>query len=233
MTQVYCTTMLSESLYLSAFLMGLLGTAHCAGMCGGIVSALAIGVSPQQRTTRLTPYLLSYNSGRILSYMVAGSAAAAVGSVVSQAGEGILIRQLFTLFSASLMILLGLYLAGWWPTAILLIERTGSHLWRRIEPLAKRWIPIRSPLQALVAGLLWGWLPCGLVYTALLWCLSAESVLQGSLIMGSFGLGTLPALLGIGLLSANLVNQLQRRWVRTSAGIMVATLGIYQLTALL
>ncbi len=225
--------MLTESIYLSAFLMGLLGTTHCAGMCGGIVSALTIGINPQQRSQQAIPYLLSYNSGRILSYTVAGAGMAAVGSTLSSMGEGMVIRQLFTLLSASIMILLGLYLSGWWPRAILAIERGGALIWRRIEPLAKRWIPIRSLPQALVAGLLWGWLPCGLVYTALLWSLSAESTIQGALIMSSFGLGTLPALLGIGLLSGKMVEHLQKGWIRASAGIMVGGFGIFQLTTLL
>lgn len=233
MPAVYCAAMLTESLYLSAFLMGLLGSTHCAGMCGGIVSALTIGIDPQQRTTRTPPYLLAYNGGRILSYMVAGAVIAAVGGLLSALGEGIVVRQLFTLLSATLMVLLGLYLSGWWPTAILKIEQGGALIWRQIEPIAKRWIPIRSMTQATVAGLLWGWLPCGLVYTALLWAMSAESTLQGALIMGSFGLGTLPALFGLGLLSEKLGQHLQRPWVRASAGIMVATFGIFQLTTLL
>ncbi len=130
------------------------------------------------------------------------------------------------------MILLGLYLSGWWPRAILAIERGGSWIWQWIEPVAKRWIPIRSTTQALIAGLLWGWLPCGLVYTALLWSLSAESTLQGALIMGCFGLGTLPVLLGLGLFSGKLADQLQKRWIRTSAGIMVGSFGIFQLMTL-
>lgn len=223
----------SESLYLSAFLMGLLGATHCAGMCGGIVTALTIGIDPQQRSQRVAVFLLSYNSGRILSYMAAGATMALIGSALAALGEGMWIRQLLTLLSATIMILLGLYLSGWWPGAILKIERIGSLLWRQIEPVAKRWIPIRSTTQALVAGVLWGWLPCGLVYTALLWSLSAESILQGTLIMGSFGLGTLPALLGLGLISGTIAEQLQKRWVRTSAGIMVSSFGIFQLTTLL
>ncbi|MBT3308431.1 MAG: sulfite exporter TauE/SafE family protein [Gammaproteobacteria bacterium] len=225
--------MLMESLYLSAFIMGLLGSTHCAGMCGGIVSALSIGIDPQQRNQRITLYLLAYNGGRILSYMVAGALIATLGSALSTIGEGMVIRQIFTLLSALLMILLGLYLSGWWPAAILKIERGGAIIWHRIEPIARRWIPIRSSLQAWGAGLLWGWLPCGLVYTALLWSLSAESTLQGALIMGSFGLGTLPALFGLGLFSSQLSNHLQQQWVRATAGIMVASFGIFQIFTLL
>lgn len=219
--------MLTESLYLSALLMGLLGSTHCAGMCGGIVSALTLGSPRQQHPL---PYLIAYNSGRIASYIVAGALIATVGGMLSAIGEGMVIRQGFALLSGLLMILLGLYLSGWWPRAILIIERGGSHLWKLIEPLAKRWIPIRSIGQATVAGALWGWLPCGLVYTALLWALSAESTLQGAIIMASFGIGTLPALMGLGLASHHFSSRLQQPWLRQLAGIMVISFGIYQLT---
>lgn len=212
--------------------MGLLGGVHCVGMCGGIVTALSIGISPGNPPRSPATYLLAYNSGRILSYTIAGTIMASLGGIITLVGEGIWVRQLMTLISASFMLLLGLYLSGWWPTAILRIERLGGVIWKRIEPQARRWIPIRSSTQALVAGLLWGWIPCGLVYTALLWSLSATSPLQGGLIMLSFGVGTLPVLFGLGLFSSSITPHLQKGWIRASAGIMVSCFGIYQLTAL-
>ncbi len=224
--------MLAESIYLSAFLMGLLGSTHCAGMCGGIVSALTAGISPKQRLTESTRYLLAYNGGRIGSYAIAGTMMALLGSTLSMMGEGMVIRRGFILLSATLMILLGLYLSGLWPAAILKIEQGGAVIWKRIEPIAQRWIPIRSTSHAWVAGMLWGWLPCGLVYTALLWALSAEHPVQGTLLMVSFGLGTLPALLSIGIFSRKVLQHLQTGWVRATAGIMVAAFGIFQLTTL-
>ncbi|HIJ23236.1 MAG TPA: sulfite exporter TauE/SafE family protein [Gammaproteobacteria bacterium] len=224
--------MLTESLLFSAFLMGLLGSTHCAGMCGGIVSALTIGIEQQQRKQHIATYLVAYNSGRIFSYMVAGALIASIGNILGVIADAIIVRQLLTLFSASLLILLGFYLSGLWPTAILKIEQGGAYLWRFIEPTAQRWIPIRTNAQAIVAGLLWGWIPCGLVYTALLWAMSAESILYGALIMGSFGLGTLPALFGLGLFSGELSKHLQQQWVRLTTGIMVASFGLFQLTTL-
>ena len=223
-----------ESLYLSAFLMGLLGGVHCAGMCGGIVSGLTLGIPTERRESRtlLLPYLLSYNSGRILSYVVAGMFVALLGTTAEGLGGGMEIRRGFTLVAAVVMVLLGLYLTGWWTGAILQIEKAGSLLWRLIEPVARRFIPIRSSAQALVAGLLWGWLPCGLVYTALIWALTAGSVAQGGLVMASFGLGTLPTLVGLGYLSSSLISRLQQQSVRTVAGIMVAGFGFHQLYTL-
>ena len=222
--------MLEHSIYLSALLMGLLGGGHCAGMCGPIVSAITIGGGQKQRTSLTYPLL--YNSGRIFSYLVAGIAVAAMGGVATQLGDGMADRRILSITAASVMILLGLYLSGWWPRGILLIERGGALLWRLIEPVARRFIPIRSPQQALVAGALWGWIPCGLVYTALLWALAAESITQGGMIMVSFGVGTLPTLLGISLFSSTLLTHLQKPWIRRTTGIMVASFGILQLYTL-
>lgn len=226
--------MLAESIYLSMFLMGLLGGTHCVGMCGGIVSALTMGLPREKRehSNSLTLYLLLYNFGRISSYFIAGLVFASMGSLLEKVGNAMIVRQIFTILAAILMIFLGLYLAGWSKTVINKIEQTGSLLWKGIQPLARKFIPIRTPGQALIAGLLWGWLPCGLVYTALIWAISAESILQGGLIMASFGIGTLPTLIGIGFFSATLIRYVQKQWVRSLAGIIVAGFGVFQLVDL-
>lgn len=220
-----------DPVYASVFVMGLLGGTHCAGMCGGIVSALSMSLSPQHRNSsnRLAAYLLLYNVGRISSYAMAGFIVATFSGVLTSLADGMMLRQIFTWLSAGLMILLGLYLAGWWPNVILKIEYAGQFIWKLIQPLAQKFIPVQSPVQALAAGLLWGWLPCGLVYTALLWTLSAHSSAQGALIMVSFGLGTLPAMLGIGFFSARLLPYMQKQWLRVSTGVLMIAFGIYQL----
>lgn len=215
--------------------MGLLGGTHCAGMCGGIVSALTMGLPKEKRenSESLTLYLLLYNFGRISSYILAGLIFASMGSLLEKAGNAMIVREIFTIMAAILMIFLGLYLAGWWKTAINKIEKIGGLLWKGIEPLARKFIPIQSPAQALIAGVLWGWLPCGLVYTALIWAISAESIVQGGLIMASFGVGTLPTLIGIGFFSGTLIRYIQKPWVRILAGMIVAGFGVYQLVGLL
>ena len=98
------------------------------------------------------------------------------------------------LFAAAFMIALGLYLADWWR-GLALLEKLGMKLWRHIQPLAQRLFPIDNPPQAFLLGLLWGWLPCGLVYSVVAWSLTAGSALDGAKLMLGFGLGTLPALL--------------------------------------
>jgi len=219
-----------EPIYISALLIGLLGGTHCVGMCGGIVTALTIGLSNQKRNDggSFFIYQLSYNIGRILTYTITGALVASIGAVSEHYGFGMQVRKILTLMAASVMIFLGLYLTGWWKTAIIKIENIGSILWRRIEPLAKNFIPIRSISHALIAGILWGWLPCGLVYSALFLAMSANSISQGALIMWSFGIGTLPVLLGLGYVSTNFIAHLQKQWVRTTAGTIIFCFGIFQ-----
>ncbi|MEC9296732.1 MAG: sulfite exporter TauE/SafE family protein [SAR324 cluster bacterium] len=220
--------MFEESLYFSAFLIGLLGGTHCAGMCGGIISGLTLGVSEENRRKNLLPFSLLYNFGRIISYSVAGAMVTSLGTISDNYGFGIEVRKILTLLAATIMIFLGLYLTGWWITVILKIEKIGTFLWQRIEPYAKRYIPIRSKGHALIAGLLWGWLPCGLVYSTLFLAMSGKGVAQGVMVMTSFGIGTLPALLTIGYFSDSLIAHLQKKWIRTFAGIMIVGFGIFQ-----
>ena len=94
--------------------------------------------------------------------------------------------------------------------------------------MAKKFITIRSISHALIAGILWGWLPCGLVFSALFFAMSANSISQGALIMRSFGVGTVPVLLGLGYVSTNFIAYLQNQWVRTTAGTIIICFGIFQ-----
>ena len=124
------------------------------------------------------------------------------------------------------MVALGLYLANWWR-GLVWLEKLGARLWRHIQPLGQKLFPIKNPMEAYLLGLLWGWLPCGLVYTVVAWSLTAGSALDGAKLMLGFGIGTLPAL----LIAGNALNYF-RNWVRspllrTSAGIMVIAFGLY------
>jgi sulfite exporter TauE/SafE len=129
------------------------------------------------------------------------------------------------------MILLGLYLAGWnqW---VLVFEKAGGALWSRLQPLFKKLLPVKSLPGALVAGFFWGWLPCGLVYSILVAALAAGSATSGAALMLSFGLGTLPNLLGMALFANRLQPLLQQTAVRRVAGLMVAGFGVWGLTRL-
>jgi sulfite exporter TauE/SafE len=209
-----------DSGFLALFLVGLLGGTHCVGMCGGIVGALSMGV-PARWSMHL-----AYNGGRILSYAAAGSIAGALGAA-SMGLEGQVPVRLILYFVANLMLVaLGLYLLGI-TRALAFTERAGQALWLRLQPLTRRFLPARSAAQAFPLGLLWGWLPCGLVYSALAMALTAGSAGRGALMMLAFGLGTLPNLLLAGMLLARLNEFVRRPVVRTFSGLLVLGFGIY------
>jgi sulfite exporter TauE/SafE len=213
---------MSDSGFLALFLVGLLGGTHCVGMCGGIVGALSMG-----GPARLTLHL-AYNFGRILSYATAGALVGALGGL-SLALSGQLPLRLALYVLANLMLIaLGFYLMGV-TRALAFTERIGQNLWRRIQPLTRRFVPARTPLQAFPLGLLWGWLPCGLVYSALATALTSGSAEKGALLMLAFGLGTLPNLLLAGYLLARLKHLVQQPAVRLVAGLLVAGFGVWGL----
>ncbi len=216
--------------YLAAFLIGLSGGAHCFGMCGGIVGALTLGLPPtpgHPLRARL-PYLLAYNLGRIASYMVAGALAGGVGAWAAHLLSVHRAQLGLQLLAGLFMILLGLYLAGW-SAALGRLERASGVLWRRIEPLGRRFFPVRTSLRALGIGLVWGWLPCGLVYSVLVWAVGAGGALEGALLLLSFGLGTLPALLAMGTAAATLAEFVRRPAVRRLVGTLVMLFGTHEI----
>jgi len=214
-----------ESSFLALFLVGLLGGAHCVGMCGGIVGALAMGAPAR------CGLLLAYNAGRILSYAGAGAIAGALGEAsIALAGQ-LPLRSLLYLLANLMLIALGLYLLGF-SSALAFTERLGQKLWRHLQPLTRRYLPARGPLQAFPLGLLWGWLPCGLVYSALATALSSGSAAQGAGLMLAFGIGTLPNLLLAGLLAARLRAYTSRPALRMVAGLVVLGFGVWGLLGL-
>ncbi len=223
--------MSSDSLpYLSAFLVGLLGGVHCLGMCGSIVGSLNLGLDHQQRQRPLTllSYQLAYNSGRIFSYTLAGALMGGLGLLLVQWLPLQIAQRALLIAAGTFMLLLGLYLSGWW---MLLnhVEKLGRRFWQRIEPLGRKLLPISSPLQALKLGMLWGWLPCGLVYSMLINATATGSLINGALLMLAFALGTLPNLLLMGVLTGAAAHLLQARWVKQLSGIIVIGFGCWTL----
>lgn len=216
---------LSQSQYLAALMVGLLGGVHCLGMCGGLISA--VGFTNQAKTQRF-PILLAYNLGRISSYTLAGALAGGLGASVLSLSGLHYAQQILSLFAAAFMIALGLYLAGLWR-GVGQLERLGAVFWRKLEPLSRRFIPIKTPWQALPFGMIWGWLPCGLVYSVLIWSLSAGSAWQGLLLMLAFGLGTLPNLLLMGTAANRLSHLTRQPSVRLLAGLLVVAFGVLML----
>ncbi|MWV16743.1 sulfite exporter TauE/SafE family protein [Pseudomonas sp. L-22-4S-12] len=210
-------------LLVSALILGLLGGGHCLGMCGGLMGALTLAIPAEQRGRRLR-LLLAYNLGRILSYAAAGVLIGLAGWAVASSPAAMVLRVI----AALLLITMGLYLAGWW-SGLTRIEGLGRHLWRHLQPIASRLMPISSVPRALLLGAIWGWLPCGLVYSTLLWAASQGSALDSGLLMLAFGLGTWPVLLATGMAAERLTAVLRRRGVRMAGGLLVILFGLWTL----
>lgn len=218
---------------ISAFLVGLLGGVHCVGMCGGIVAALSFGL-PSSESGRVARgrYLLAYNLARIISYALAGALLGGVGWLAANWSGLHQAQRVLQFAAAAFMVVLGLYLGGWWQ-GLVLLERAGGRLWVRLEPLGRRFLPVRSAGQAFALGLVWGWLPCGLVYSVLIWSISTADPWYGAALLFSFGLGTLPNLLAMGLLAERLSARVRDRRTRQAAGLVVIAFGVYALYRLI
>ncbi len=209
----------------SAFVVGLLGGAHCIGMCGGIMNALVFAVPEGERSQRkVLPIVLLYNLGRITSYAVAGAIIGALGAwmqmIASPVGLGL------RMVAGLMMVAMGLYLAGWWH-GLARLERAGGHLWRHIQPLGNRFMPVRKNWQALLLGAIWGWLPCGLVYSALTLSAGVMHWYQSALVMIAFGLGTLPVMVMTGAFAFQVKVWSQKKVVRNIAALMVIGFGLW------
>lgn len=227
--------MVGDVTLLSMFLVGLLGSTHCLGMCGGIVGALTLGAVRNPALgagSRPVVLLLAYNGGRIASYTLAGSIAGYFSGHLLRIAAPEQVRVAAAIFSGLFMIALGLYIAGWWP-GLTRLERWGGHVWRRIEPLGRRFLPVDRIDKAVAAGLVWGWLPCGMVYAALTWALVSGDAARGASLMLAFGLGTVPTMVAAGAAAHFVGRVVRNRDVRTVAGAFVALLGLYTLSTVL
>lgn len=213
---------------LPVFLVGLAGSVHCVGMCGGIVSAFSVAparpfpVAVASAQAGGAVRLAAYNAGRIGSYMVAGALAGGMTRVLA----GLSGLQMTGLWLANLMLVaLGLHLMDAWR-GLNLLERAGQGLWRRMRPLMRFILPLDSPVKLLAMGALWGWLPCGMVYSVLLTASMSGTAAGGAAVMLAFGLGTLPMLLAMGVAGARLREALQQRAMRVAAGLVVLGFGL-------
>ncbi len=205
--------------FMAAFTVGLLGNVHCLGMCGGI--ATAIGVTQGQH--RIASVLL-FNSGRVLTYCLLGGLVGVLGHGFVQVMPGI--GPWLRLAAGLLLIAMGLYINQWWM-GLAALERVGAHLWSPIKPVFTEFTTRTGYLNKLLLGLLWGFLPCGLVYSVLGWSLATADPLRSALLMGCFGVGTLPAMLASGLSGQALMRQLRKKGVRVVIGLLLIVFGLW------
>jgi len=204
----------------AAFVTGLLGSAHCFGMCAGISGLFAVNANVVSLKTQI-PRAVAYNVGRVLSYAFLGVTVAVLGKTVVSGIPEIVAPVRFA--SGALIILVGLQLAfGWRILAPL--ESAGAKLWNRIAPAAKGLVPVETTTQALGLGLIWGWLPCGLVYSVLLLAATTAEPASGGLVMIAFGLGTMPAMIATGISASKLAQFMSGK--RLGAGLLIIVLGL-------
>lgn len=207
---------------ISVFLVGLLGGTHCVGMCGGIVGALSLQLPNQAPQWR---FHLAYSTGRIASYVLVGAIAGAAGASSLLLANILPVKQALYLLANLLLVALGLYLAGL-SSLVLRLEGIGAGVWQRLQPFSRKLLPVTSVPQALALGALWGWVPCGLVYSMLISALASGSAVGGGTLMLAFGLGTLPNLLAMGYFARQLKDFMQNRSVRLAAGLLVGGFGV-------
>lgn len=211
--------------YPAAFVIGLMGSTHCLGMCGGISASLSMAL-PVGRGFRLRQLtlLMAFNGGRITSYVIIATLIAwlSLSATSTWSSLGPLLRTL----AGVLLILMGLSMGQWW-NGIRHVERAGAPVWRRLQPLTGKLLPVRNPVQALFLGSLWGWLPCGLVYSTLGWAALQPTLPAAAGTMLFFGLGTLPSMLGTGLAATWIQALRTNRWFRQIAGALMVGFGVW------
>lgn len=223
---------------LPIFVLGLLGGVHCVGMCGGIVAAFSSAAPARPFPVKVATLTLApprvpeslmrvsaYNLGRIASYSVAGAIAGGMLGGVQAALDLAQLRMAMYWLANGMLIALGLYLMDAWR-GLALLERAGQGLWRHIQPGMRHLLPIDHPAKALALGALWGWVPCGMVYSVLTTAMLTGSASGGAAVMLAFGLGTLPALMAMGLAGEKLRALVRQPRVRQSAGALVAGFGL-------
>lgn len=207
----------------AAALAGLAGSLHCIGMCGGIAGALALRRpgSPARRRLAVT----SHHLGRMASYALAGAfmggTGAGIGRLIASGDASPWLR----IGAGALIVLLGLRVACRWD-AFALLERVGGRLWARLAPLARRVAAAGGPLSPLAVGALWGFLPCGLVYSILVLAAVSGSPSGGTLVMLAFGLGTLPSMASSSLLASTVARWFAKPSSRGIAAVLLIALGI-------
>ncbi|HUL13890.1 MAG TPA: sulfite exporter TauE/SafE family protein [Methylococcaceae bacterium] len=213
--------------YLVALVMGLFSALHCLSMCGSIIGSLTLSLRREIRENKaqLVPFVFSYNIGRITSYAIGGYFAGLLHNVLMLPlgeGQG---HRILQIISALIMAGAGLHIAGWFPR-FAYIEKAGAVIWHRIEPYGRRLIPVETLPQAYFFGMIWGWLPCGLVYAALTLAATAGNEVRSTFTMLAFGVGTLPAVVGVGIMTSLMVRLSSMRKFRQIAGISLILLAL-------
>lgn len=238
------------------FAAGLAASVHCVGMCGGIAAMLGGAAAARPQPGDVAPLvfhaprgaaaaapaipvalpaatvvfarllrIVSFNAGRIATYTMAGAAAGGLAQGVLGLAAAAPLQWAALALANLMLVAAGLYLMNAWR-GLAHVERAGQRVWRQVQPLLRPLLPIDTPVKALAAGALWGWLPCGLVYSMLITAMLSGDGYHGGAIMLAFGLGTAPLLFAAGMAGMALRSFLQRRAVRMACGALVMAFGV-------
>ena len=217
-----------EARLASAFALALLGGVHCAGMCGGFV--MAMHSAAPVRTSGIR-FALAYHSGRILSYTVGGGLIGLLGAGL-YASQVLPVQVGLLVLAAAVLLAIAFSLLNR-PAALRRLEPIGGMIWSLMRPLAQRGFPPRTAGGALLTGLAWGWIPCGMVYAALPLALVSGSVGRGAAVMFAFGLGTVPSLAALELTAGRVQRASAagraRAWVRPAVSVALVLFAVSDL----
>lgn len=211
------------AVFFPLLILGMVNSGHCVGMCGGIMGALTMSI-PQHAKAKRMSLIFAYNLGRILSYGFIGFIAGFFAQQFVALGGEVVLRVIAGL----LLITMGLYLADWWR-GLTRLETVGRYLWVYIQPFSKALMPVDNMGKALLLGGLWGWLPCGLVYSALAVAMTQPSPAMAAAGMLAFGVGTLPAVVATGVAAQQLTAILQKRGLRRVLALLIILFGVWTL----
>lgn len=232
----------------SGLILGLFGSTHCLLMCGGLMSALSMRATKAAQNDdadqiatsaiaapSLAP-LVWFNIGRVLGYGLLGLILGMLGSILSQNLaneenlESYMQLEFLRWIAGFMLIAMGLYIGRWW-FGLTQLEKLGLPLWKAIQPTLSKWIPLQTRLRGFTVGLVWVFLPCGLIYSSLIWSMSLASPLLSGAAMLAFGLGTLPVLLATSITSQSFGQLLQQKQVRSFAGLALIIFGVWTLAS--
>jgi sulfite exporter TauE/SafE len=202
----------------AAFVAGIAGSAHCFAMCGSLAAAFGMR----------TRNALSYHAGRLSGYAIAGAICGLLGATLQAVLDLARIGSWLRIASGVLLLLIAFRMLSPW-NPLHWLETLGAKFWRQLQPLTQKTGSMSGRAQALALGFLWGWLPCGLVYSMLLFAALSGDALQGGSILLAFGLGTLPAMLTSTMLASHVQQLMRNRWPRFASGVLLLALGAWMI----
>ena len=211
----------------AAFVAGIAGSAHCFAMCGGLAGAFGMRARAANASGAFGN-ALSYHVGRLSGYTVAGAICGLLGATLQSVLDLARIGSWLRIASGVLLLLIALRMLSPW-NPLHWLETLGAKFWRRLQPLTQKTGTLHGPAQGIALGFLWGWLPCGLVYSMLLFAALSGNASTGGAILLAFGLGTLPSMLTSTVLAAHVQRLLSNRWPRFASGILLVLLGAWMI----